>query len=123
MNFVKALALPCALLASCAIAPRAVPDAPEPDCNPRGPDVVVIMAPDSVEIPECTETAVDEPSLNVARRQWCCWKDKAPSLEDVEARMLAKTLASLGGASNVAASVQAKEQPPTRGPGDAGGGS
>lgn len=82
-----ALAL-LAFLSGCAVDVRT--DEPEPKCNPNGPDVVVIVAPEAIEIPECTETAVDEPELNVGHRQWCCWKSKAPSIQEIAAREAAK---------------------------------
>lgn len=57
-----------------------------PVCDPHGVGVVVIVAPADIEIPECTEEPVEEPELNVGRREWCCWKDSAPSLDELDRR-------------------------------------
>jgi hypothetical protein len=91
MNFPNAAALLSLLLLSgCAAEVREASTEPEPSCRPGSTDVMIIIAPEIVEIPECTETAVDVPAINIGNRQWCCWKDQAPSIDELAARGAAK---------------------------------
>jgi hypothetical protein len=84
------------VLSGCAFDVHRAPTEPELSCRPGSVDVVVIVAPEAVDIPECTEMALDVPKQNIGNRQWCCSKGDAPSIGDIAEREIEQRTSSHG---------------------------